>query len=180
MNMTEYGDRLGAALAAPPRFRFPADGDFGDDEYVLAPAIEAVAQELIGRCEELRHLGNAEVVYVWRRKGGKAKGKPRFGQCQKPTGLLAFFGRCDFVVAISADHCREAKLSTRQVEALVYHELKHAGWEIDEKTEEIRWTVVGHDWEGFRGEVERYGLWMPDVERMGEAFKQAGLFGEAA
>lgn len=157
--------------------RVPDDEEFDDNPsgFLLAPGVEAIANDLIGRYEELRHLEKAEFVYVWKRKGGKVKGKLRFGSCQHPTGFLAFFGRADFVVAISADHCRDAALSGAQLEALVYHELCHAGWEIDDEGE-MAWATVGHDWEGFRGEIERFGLWEPDLERLGETFKQTVLF----
>lgn len=154
----------------------PTDDDFGGEDYILAPNIENIGNGLIDQYDELAHLKRATIVYVWKRKGGKSKGKLRYGACQHPTGLLAFFGSCDFVVALSADHCRDADLDGRQIEALTYHELRHAGYEIDEQTGEIAWTVVGHDWEGFRGEIDRYGLWEPELARLGETFKQSGLF----
>lgn len=159
----------------------PDDDEFEDDEYasgiLLAPAIEAIGQDLIDRCDELRPLRNAEVAYVWKRAGGKAKGKPRWATCQHPTGILAFFAGADFVVAVAADHARDLALTGDQIEALLYHELRHCGWDIDKQTGGVRWVVRGHDWEGFRGEVERYGAWEPETARLAEAFRQAGLFG---
>jgi hypothetical protein len=62
-----------------------------------------------------------------------------------------------------------------QIKALVFHELKHAGYDI----EKGEYATVSHDFEGFAREVEMFGDWRSDIVRMRRAF-QGELFQQEA
>jgi hypothetical protein len=170
-HLTEEPDRKAAT---------PLDGMFPDEGFLPAPEIEAIARELIDAYPELGHIAQADVGYVWKRKGGRSKGRDVLGKCQAASGLLAHYSRCDFVVVISADHVRELAFTQRQLEALCYHELKHISYVIDDDEKsptygEMKLTLRGHDDERFVDEILRYGAWVGGMERVGEAYQQITL-----
>jgi len=148
----------------------PVDRLFEDNgvDFLSAPEIEEVATHLIDRYDEFEHLLNTPIAYVWKRKGGESGGKTVFGKCVKASGLVKFFGEHVFVIWIAADNCREYGFSVGKLEALVYHELCHAGQE--EKDGEIKAVLIPHDVEAFGSEIERYGLWTDDLVRIKPAF----------
>lgn len=180
------GEPMAAPLSTHPwGLRPPAAAAFiGEDgetvPFLPAPELERRVDELVARYPELAFLDSLEVAVLWKAVGGKAKGRPVLGKCTRPSGLLAYFSRADFVIWIAADHVRERNgvgLTEQQVEALLYHELSHIGWD-DEADKPI---VVGHDLEEFRKVVERYGLWLEDVRTMDSTFQQLRLkVGDAA
>jgi hypothetical protein len=134
----------------------PRQADF-DADFMHAPALAACAAWLIESYSELSHISGADVKYLWKKVGGASKGHLTLGKCVKASGLVSYFSDAAFIIWAGADNCREEELSTRQIEALVYHELKH----ITQDPETKALVLVGHDWEGFVSEVERYGQWRP-------------------
>ena len=110
------------------------------------------------------HLADCQFEYRWKRSGGKQGGNPRMGTCQKPSGLLKHFSGCDFIIWLAADHCRDEHMTNYQIEALMFHELCHASADEDGKP-----TLLGHDIEAFKAEVEEYGLWERDLVDFGHA-----------
>lgn len=160
---------------ADDRFEFPR-GIMG--EFARAPEIEAIADALIHAHRALfDHLLDAKVRYLWKAKGGKSAGKDRLGACQKPSGLLAFFSGDDFVIWLGLDNCLAHRLTNRQVEALVFHELLHTNATEDPDTGEIILGINPHDFEGFNEELRVYGPWSSDLERVTEIARQLELFG---
>ena len=65
------------------------------------------------------------------------------------------------MIWFAANNC--FNLSNWQMEALIFHELKH-GAMSDGKP-----VLLPHDWEGFAQEIERYGLWKKDIEPIAQA-----------
>lgn len=65
---------------------------------------------------------------------------------------------------------------SEQIEALVYHELSHAGEQKD-KNGNPKPVIVAHDVETFGMEIGRYGLWHEDLRRIKPVFDQAELPG---
>jgi len=105
----------------------------------------------------------------------KKNGRSTFGQCQKPSGLLGYYSSVDYVIWLAADHCRACSFTHYQVEALLFHELKHTG---QRQTDEGPvWILQGHDWEGFFEEILIYKDWRPDIAHLRKAF-QLNLFDE--
>lgn len=160
--------------------KVPSDSIFDDDsEYAMSSPLSQRARALISRHpEHFDHLRRLSVIYLWRKTGGKSKGRVVFGKTSKPSGMLKHFSEADFVVWLAADHCRAAAFDDRQIEALLFHEMLHTAVTApDENTGRGGGpTLVPHELEVFRAEVEIYGLWAPELKEVGPAFQQVSLF----
>lgn len=173
-----------ASRVAPwTELRIPSEAAFGDDEFINSTALAHRAEVLTERHpDKLDHLNDLRVIYLWKKAGGKAKGRGVYGKTTKPSGLLKKFSEATFVIWLAADHCRGAGYTERQIEALLFHEMLHTGVaEPDEETGRGGGPVlIPHELEIFRAEVEVYGLWAPDLREVAPAFdgvaKQASLF----
>ncbi len=158
----------------------PGDGEFDDGaDYVASGRLAQRAKVLISRHPEyFDHLHRLSVIYLWRREGGKSKGRVVFGKCSKASGLVKHFSESQFVIWLAADHCRMAGYGDREIEALLFHEMLHtAVAEVNENTGRGGGpTLVPHDLEVFRAEIEVYGLWAADLRDVAPAFQQASMF----
>ena len=105
--------------------------------------------------------------WIWKATGGKKGGQSTLGKCVVASGLVEFFGGCDWIIWLGADNCRLAEFGDYQIEALLYHELLHC--ELAEKGDTEIPAVRGHDFEGFGREIERYGFWRDSMERAKQA-----------
>jgi hypothetical protein len=141
-------------------FVTPTDAEFGPEDWLEAPALAKIGAALIEKRVCFDSLREIPIAYLWKRKASE---KPRrlLGKCQRPSGLLAYFSRFDFVVWLGANNCQG--MTNWQIEALVFHELKHAFVKDGEP------VSIPHDWEGFAEEIQRYGLWMQDMVPIAEA-----------
>ncbi len=155
--------------------RIPSDAEF-ESEFLPDSRLDDLAQELIGQYHELEHLAEVRIRVCWKQKGGAKAGKSVLGKCTKPSGLLLFFSDLDFVIWLAADHCRAWEFTNHQLEALVYHELCHAGVEFDDN-DQPKYGVLPHDLEMFTGELDRYGTWMDDLKRAKLVFDQVAMPG---
>lgn len=161
--------------------RVPSDGEFGDDDFFVSSALASRARVLIERHPEyFEHLADyrLSVTYLWKKVGGKSKGRGVFGKTTKPAGLLKLFSEATFVIWLAADHCRGAGYGDREIEALLFHEMLHTA-EAEEDEETGRGggpTLVPHELEIFRAEVEVYGFWADDIKQAAPAFRQGNLF----
>jgi hypothetical protein len=178
---TDYSHAELPGMPAPKSvLRAPQQAEFGeDDAFIVSSALAKRAKVLIDRhADHLEHLDGMSVVYLWKKSGGKSKGRLVFGKCTKPAGLLKLFSESTFVVWLAADHVIAAGYDDRQIEALLFHEMLHTGVaEADEETGRGGGpTLVPHELEVFRAEVEIYGLWAPELRAIAPAFTQPGLF----
>ncbi len=167
--------------------RLVTDGD--PDELYPVPEKAAFERDFLG-AKDLHRIADAlieanpkrfeflsercRMVYLWKAKGGDINGRATLGKCQKPGGLLKMFsGDAHYIIWLAADHARDLHLTRWQVEALLYHELCHTRWT------ERGAALQGHDFMGFRAELEAYGAWMSDLRLAAEVFQQLPLFDEA-
>ncbi len=158
---------------AKAKFPVPLEVDFtGEDEiardYVTSDELTKLGEALIDGRGMLADLKKCNIVFLFKKEGGKSKGKLTLGKCQKPSGLLAYFSNTDFIIWIAADHTRGFDYIT--MEALLFHELKHADVEFDD-FDEIKPVINPHDWEGFADEIRIYGAWKSDIEMIQKAFQ---------
>lgn len=129
-----------------------------DGEFAPAPDIERIAARLILRHQMTPH-NTCNIVYLWKDKGGKSHGSAVYGKATKPSGLLRHFSECDFVIWLAADHLRECGATVREVEAVVYHELRHIA--SDENDDPC---LTGHEYAGFLAELKEYGTTVRDLK----------------
>lgn len=177
-------------LHASEVFPIPEKEDFGDQQFLPAPDLSVIGKMLIDKYHDFDHLTNlnANIVYLWKSKGGESGGRAILGKCVSPSGLVDYFAcqaetavesrsdKVDFVIWAAADHLRNNRAKFHTVCALVFHELKHTAF--DEKGNLI---VQGHEFEGFAREIEEFGMWKRDIKIIAEACEsikdvQLGLF----
>jgi hypothetical protein len=181
----DAGDELPGMPPPKSVLRVPSDPEFGDDEFFVSSALSTRAWALIERHPDyFEHLADhsLSVTYLWKKVGGKSKGRGVFGKTTKPSGLLKLFSEATFVIWLAADHCRGAGYGDREIEALLFHEMLHTG--VAEEDEETGRgggaTLIPHELEIFRAEVEVYGFWAADIREAAPSFEQGRLFEEAA
>lgn len=181
----EFRAEVGRFLKLAPDAAYPApqaaqfkDEDGEEVDFIAAPDLEEIGLRLIQDYEELQHLRELTVIFLWKKEGGAQHDRARLGQCQKAGGLVKYFAEAPWVIWLAADHCETHQLTRQQVEAAMFHELLHAG-EAEDKEGNKKAKLIGHDAEMFCGEVKRYGAWKSDLRQAARAFEQGRLFGEA-
>lgn len=169
------GEQEAAGQAEAEVFPVPDDSLFDaiGAEFYGDPVLDRLGAEVINRYMD--HFGfilnfNFGVSFLWKRKGGNSKRRLVLGKCTKPGPMLRHFMRVaedesGFVIWIAADHAR-GRLTHKQMEALMFHELKHIG--TDEKNNPI---LRGHDFEGFASEIAIFGAWSSDITVIAQAFQ---------
>jgi predicted metallopeptidase len=140
-------------------------------DYEWAPDVETIAKDIIATVEDHAHLAQAVVLYVFRDKATRSRGRAVLGKARKLAGLTKFLVHDEddlplFVVEISKDTWED--LTEEQRRALVDHELCHLVVDTDDDGTLVARTR-GHDLEEFIGVVDRHGLWKADVMAMGTA-----------
>lgn len=156
-----------ALVPGPEQFRRAGE------EFLPAPEVERIAEALIGRHRDLfSWAGETRISYFWKDKGGVSEGKAVLGKCVKLSGLAKKGIGGDFAIWLAADTARETQLTAWQMEASVFHELCHIGWD----GEKGRPAIEYHEFEGFRAELRAYGAWQPDLQRLVSEVQQLPLF----
>jgi hypothetical protein len=155
------------------RYPVPKKDDF-EREFAPAPDLAEIAEALIDAHQDrfgwIRDY--CRVVYLWKAEGGAVNGCATLGKCQKPGGLLKLFSDAQYIIWLAADHARDLYLTRWQVEALLFHEMSHT--RMGDNGPALR----GHDFAGFRSELEQYGAWESDLRLAAQAFQQLALFDE--
>jgi hypothetical protein len=173
---SEYDRQLEYAVE---QIAIPHDGLF-TQAFMSDEKLELLAEILMEHCDELKIASNFKITYLWKRKGGKSNETITLGKCIKLAGLVEYFGKADFVIWLSADHCYRIHteyLSKRRQQdinlaALMYHELRHVS-----KDENDQRATRGHEFEGFASEIERFGIWRDGMRPIAKAFQES-LFPE--
>lgn len=155
-------------------YSIPYEAQFNHADYQSAPGIKAIAERLVAQTSEFAHLRDIPIRYFWKRRGGLKGGNPRLGSLQKPSGIVAYsLGYPTLWLWLAADHCRDAKLSTEQLDALIFTQLCKAAVDPDDHS---AYRVLGPDFEGYTLAIQRYGLgWLPDLRELGANIKQLDL-----
>lgn len=154
-------------------YQVPQEIEFGSAEFLeelgkTEGSLASLADHLIASKSHIGHLKFMDVRYYWKKKGGTSKGGKTLGKCIKPTGLLRQALDTDFVVWLAADNCQG--MSKHEVEAVLFHELCHAG-----RDDEGNRVILGHDVEDFVAVIREYGLVSPELRAVGKAIKQLGF-----
>lgn len=147
--------------------------DDGPDEQAMYDLL----LDLVGN--HFRHLDEARFALAWRKAlKPDPDGKLVLGKCRKCSDLDRELAEYDFVIILNREAWLE-DFDPQQREALLYHELCHAGvtrgkdGEIkrDEKGR-IVFRLRKHDIEEFSAVVERYGLYKADLAHFAEKCKK--------
>jgi hypothetical protein len=141
----------------PTQADFDACDDFLDDE-----VLDGLLLAVIGRYEALRHIEDhgISVRALWKRKGGKSKGRMIYAKCEEPAGLFAHFVKgLDFVIWVAADNVALEGWTTVQVAKELYHAARHIGWDPGDEEHEGRAILQAPNLSLFYGELSDTGAW---------------------
>lgn len=139
--------------------------DYRDGQAEIQPMAEALIKE----CEELEHLSQFEIRFIFAKKPMQAKGRRVLGKASKFSDRNKLLHKWDFMVIIDEQFwnlCPDAR------EALLHHELMHCG--VNKETGKT--TMKAHDLEEFGATVRRYGAWLGDIKSFSS---QLEMFGES-
>lgn len=155
-------------------------------KFFPAPEVQQIGRELIVKYHTHLNEYGVHIEFIFRNDVPTKNGRDVWGTARKASGLTAFLSnqyRYEveenrpqdddvepfFIITISRPVWKDLKHEQRV--ALVDHELMHCKVELVQN-EEPKLVIVGHDFEGFYKEIERYGLWRKDAEFMAEAMKE--------
>jgi hypothetical protein len=102
----------------------------------------------------------SEILVLIREKAAKSKGRILLGRTRKPPAELKVVGEhFQFIVELSGEHW--GSLTSKQQEALMFRCLCSLKVEEDEKTQEMKYSIVDPEVSYYHKELDRYGDWMP-------------------
>ncbi len=126
------------------------------------PQIIELTKQVIDRYH--KHLNSARIGVVMRSEAPSTNGNVTLAKCKKVSAELQLHIPYQFIIWIAEDEWQ--RLSTRQHEALLDHELSHIGWDG------INAHIKGHDVEEFNHILKRWGPWWPDSDGFSIAIQQ--------
>ena len=161
-------ERAPATTADNKPFRVPGEGAVeGSGGFANAPELEEIGGDLIEMHPKLQHLQGVPLVYQWKAKGGTKRG---WG-FKVPEQWRERVG-CEVGIWIAADHARNQELTTHQVKALVYHELRTIQEDYDKDGEFKGYVIRRPEIEAWTDELAAFGAWNPSLQRAGVVFSQ--------
>lgn len=119
------------------------------------PQIIELTKSIIERYHP--RLRTARIGVIVRSEAPSTNGKVTLGKCKKISKELQLHVPYDFLLWVAQDEWE--RLSERQQEALIDHELSHAGWDG------MQASIIGHDIEEFDHILKRWGFWWPASDR---------------
>ena len=153
------------------------DLDEDDDEgrlvvrdFLPAPQLAEIGRRLIRERDKFIALRSCTITWLWRREGGKSQGKATLAKATPAPKLWRHQVTIDATIWLAADHGRAHRLTYRQVEACLYHELLHLTPKEDGSL-----GTIGHEIEAFATELECYGFWNSGLRQLREVIHQLRL-----
>ncbi len=126
------------------------------------------------------HLTHAKIALAFNRTwNSDTDGRITLGKCKKVSQLDRELHPYDFVIIVSEDFWINPQVTPKQRQALLDHELMHAGVRLDADGDpkldakgRILYRIRKHDLEEFRDIGSRYGCWKGDLEEMYKALRE--------
>lgn len=151
---------------------------------LLTPADHGSAYQRLKALVTAHHedLRDARIALAYA-KGWRCDvdGKITLGRCRKASSLDREMHEWDFVILLNQEWWQDESVTDIQRDALLDHELCHAGVKIDKQTNDpaldergrIVYRLRKHDLEEFACIAERYGLWKRDLETFAQAMRRS-------
>lgn len=93
--------------------------------YEEAPGIKELAEQIIEVKEDLFHIREYEVGFLYSDTEKQNNGCLVYADCTKTNGLLKYYSGYDFIITIYEPNVLD--LTEEQLQILLYHELLHIG-----------------------------------------------------
>lgn len=134
--------------------------------YRPASEVKKIADKLIDKYHG--NLREAKIVYLFRDKPIKSKGKIELGKATKVSGKYNAVTGADFLIEIAEPQFCD--MEQEKQKALIDHELSHCFIDIEGNR-----SILNHDFEGFNSVLKRYGFWHNDLQLMKKNLQQMKL-----
>lgn len=121
--------------------------------YKPSERLSRMAASLIGDNENLKHLDDprCRIAYQTSDRAKKSGNKIIYADTERVKGKYKALMPYDFVITFYWPNCEN--LTEEKLEKLMYHELRHVGFDGDGK-----FTIIQHDVEDFREVIDRWGI----------------------
>ena len=115
--------------------------------------LERLAKKVIKTYGDLKHLDDPQcrIVYQYCDKMKKSGGKIVLADTELVKDKIKAFCLADVLITVYQGSC--SGLDDERMERLMYHELKHVGFEAPDK-----YWIIPHDLEDFRDVVDKWGV----------------------
>lgn len=120
--------------------------------YWESEELAKLGKKVIKTYGDLRHLDDPQcrIAYQYCDKEKKGKGKLVLADTELVKDKIKVFFKADFLITVYAGSC--VGLDEERMERLMYHELKHIGYEAPDE-----FYIIPHDIEDFRSVVDKWG-----------------------
>ena len=122
-------------------------------KYEQSERLRQLAEKVIAENGCLQHLDDprCRIAYQMSDQEKKSGQKTVFADTEKIKDKLKAFLPYDFVITFYEPNV--ANLTEEKMEHLMYHELRHVGFD-----EEVSFFIVPHDVEDFRDVIDTWGI----------------------
>ena len=140
-------------------------------QYDPADTVEDLAKNLIRKHHT--ELVNTKIAYLFKNKTIKAKGREVIAFVSKCSGIVKALSDYDVVMIVSYPSFQN--LTDAQKLAVIDHELTHLLVDED-STGAPKVRMIAHDVEEFSSIIERHGLYLEDLVRLGRVVKTVTVY----
>ena len=149
------------------------------DTWEAGADVWTIAQDLISKYHPNLALVDKEIAIIFREKASKSGGQPCLGKARKASPLFKLLGKSEykFILELAGDEWKS--LADTQRVALLDHLLCHCKVEEDEKTGDIKCSIIRPTVSFFVEELKRHGDWRtrPEEEQANPLDVEAVLDG---
>ena len=121
--------------------------------FEISDELKALAAQVIEENKNLSALSDPDcrIVYMYSDNEKTRSGKAVFADTEKLSDKVKAVAGCDFIVTFYRPNCQG--MNTDKMKLLMYHELKHVGFEPGGKC-----FIIPHDVEDFEDIIEQNGM----------------------
>lgn len=126
--------------------------------YTRSELLRNIAAQCMNEFDDLAHLDDpgCRIAYQFCDQEKKNRDKIVYADTEVIKEKLRAYMPFEFLITFYEPNCE--KLDEEHLKRLMYHELKHVGFEGDDK-----FRIIPHDFEDFRDCVEKWGMnWIGD------------------
>lgn len=170
-NQDELNSCLESYLASAGAYVVDNDAPKGDEKFWIPDSVgfKAIVRAVINRC--FSDLVDVNILWMFRLEHTISQGKIVCAKTTKQSEQQRAIHGHAVVITIAWDIWQ--KITPIQREALLYHELRHVGFDDENGKVEL----YPHDVEMFTDELKRYGAWNSDLKALVEGMRgQMSLF----
>ena len=122
--------------------------------YTQDETLKKIAEKVIGEKANLHHLKDdrCRIAYQYSEEKKTSRGRTVFADTEKVKDKLKALLPFDFVITFYKPNT--AILSEGKIEKLMYHELRHIGFD----PKDGKFTIIPHEIEEFRDIVDAWGI----------------------